>query len=152
MRSVIGKILSFILILLITIQVVSGFYGSYMLISDPYGSSFISAEFLKGTSFDSYLIPGLILLILLSIFPLLALIGLIFRPEWKWIDLINIRKSTHWGLTFALYTGLMLIIWIGTQVRMIGSVHPLQPVIMILGILITALCLIPSVKRNYKII
>ncbi|MCG8346343.1 MAG: hypothetical protein MI924_01000 [Chloroflexales bacterium] len=71
-----------------------------------------------GSPFDSYLIPGLILLVVLGIFPLFVLYGLWTRQYWGWISALLVRTA--------------LIVWIAVEVLIIGY-YPQPPLQLIYG-------------------
>lgn len=127
-----------LLIALMIFQGVSGLFGGTGLVSDPSGETLqIPFEWLNGSPFSNYLIPGWILLIVLGIFPLTSLYGLFRRQRWGWFT--------------ALTTGAALIIWIGVEILIIGyQPHPpLQFIYGLAGIIILGLALLPSVKNFY---
>jgi FtsH-binding integral membrane protein len=124
---------------LIVFQGLSGLLGGVGLVFDPTGESLqIPVSWLENSPFDDYLIPGLILLIVLSFFPLVVFYGLL--------------KKWSWSLLAAFMVGTALIIWIGVQILIIGY-HPQPPLQLIYGLLglsILVLALLPSVRRFYK--
>jgi FtsH-binding integral membrane protein len=124
---------------LIVFQGLSGLLGGVGLVFDPTGESLqIPVSWLENSPFDDYLIPGLILLIVLSFFPLVVFYGLL--------------KKWSWSLLAAFMVGAALIIWIGVQILIIGY-HPQPPLQLIYGLLglsILVLALLPSVRRFYK--
>jgi hypothetical protein len=93
---------------------------------------------LEGSPFENFLIPGLILLIVLGIYPLAVLYGLWHKLKWAW---------------FAAFTvGAALIIWIGVEIVIIGY-HPQPPLQLIyglVGLFIVIFVFLPSVRLYYK--
>ena len=87
---------------------------------------------LEGSPFDSYLIPGLVLLLVLGVTPLAAAIGLRRRRTWAW-----------WP---AGVVGCGLVIWIAVEMTII-TFGWLQPAYAGLGLAIIVACLPPSVRR-----
>lgn len=138
------------LIILMIFQSVSAMYGAISLFIAPDGHLLqMPLSFLQNTPFNNYRIPSLILGIMLGLFPLLGVIGLIFKPGWKWATVFNIYHDRHFGWTYALFTGIMLNIWIITQVQMVGFGHFIQTIYGSLSILILICSLIPSVMNYY---
>ncbi len=46
-------------------------------------------------------------------FPFLsALVGLVAKPSWKSVGVLNIYPSIHWAWAYSLYTGIIVIVWI----------------------------------------
>jgi hypothetical protein len=117
-------------------QGLSGIGGGIALVMDPAGGTLqISVRRLQGSPFNDYLIPGLILLLLLGMFPVIVVYGL-------WARLI-------WSGPAALLVGVALIIWIGVEVLIVGyhSDPPLQLIYGLLGTAILVLALLPSVRQ-----
>lgn len=127
----------FFLLVALLFQGLSGLVGGFGLISDPTGSSMsMSVEWLNDSPFDSYLIPGLILFLALGVFPIFVTYGIWNYRSWSWLS--------------ALLVGVMLIIFIVVEILMIGyqPVPPLQLFYGILGLVLIALVLYPSLRQN----
>ena len=143
---------SFLLWLLMLIVGCGSLYGGTNLILDPSGKRLqIPLFFLTDSPFRSFLIPGLILFFVLGLFPLLSLYGLIFQPKIKALDWLNIYKQQHWGWTYALYTGIMLVIWMDVQIFWIGHSASVQSYFAFTGIIIIIVALLPGVQRKYTL-
>ncbi|MBK9013806.1 MAG: hypothetical protein IPM82_06810 [Saprospiraceae bacterium] len=143
-----------LLIFLLFFNAIGAYYGSIMMLLDPSGSKLqMSLENLNGSIFKNYFVPGIILLLVNGILPTIAGIGLIWRHPLKPLPGFAILKNHQWAWSLALISGLGLMIWIGVQIAMIGywTDLPIQAVYGILGLLITALTLLPSVQHHYKI-
>lgn len=127
-------------------------FGGIMLLGDTSGSLLqTNPLLLKNSPFSSFLIPGTVLFLLLGVFPGIAFYGMVRKPNWKWAQALSVYKNMHWGWTFTLYTGLMLIIWIDVQIAMIGGGDILQTIYALVGVLITILALVPSVMDRFRI-
>jgi len=125
-----------ILMGLIFFQGLSGLAGGIGLVFDPTGKSVsLPIQWLENSPFDDYLIPGLILLIILGIFPLVVSYGLLKKLNWSWFG--------------ALLVGVALVIWIGVEIIIIGykPKPPLQFIYGILGIIILVFVFLPSVRK-----
>lgn len=102
-----------ILVLLLVFQGLSGCLGGARLVADPSGASIeLPLEWLEGSAFSSYFAPGLVLLIVLGVGPLVAAYGVWRRRPWGW--------------TSGFVVGAALIIWLAIQIRIIGY-HPDPP-------------------------
>lgn len=100
----------------------SGLLGGYMLINDPTGSSLnMKLEWLQKTPFPNFLIPGIILFLFVGIGNVLGL----------WITFKKKKKRAQFGLVF----GLILMVWIISQVAWIGYKDFLQPLYFTSGLL-----------------
>ncbi len=129
-----------LLIILLLFQGISGVLGGALLVYDPTGDTLqIPLSLLDGTPFGNYLLPGLILLIVLGIFPVFVAYGLWGKQRWS-------RMGT-------LAVGLALIVWIGVEIAMIGyqSEPPLQAIYGVVGILILLILPVPRTGTPAKI-
>ncbi len=139
------------LALLLIFTGIGGIYGGYSLISAPDGSKMqMSTGILADSPFNTFLIPGIILLFFNGILPLLIAWGLFIKPPWEWPEWINLYHKQHWCWTFSLYYGFILIIWINVQIIMLGFSSLLQPVFALTGALISILTLFPTVFQYYR--
>ncbi|NBC67141.1 MAG: hypothetical protein GVY07_15970 [Bacteroidetes bacterium] len=133
------KLLKRILSILIGFQGLSGLAGGFGLMLDPTGEALgIPQRWLGGSMFDTYFIPGVILFVVLGIFPMICYVGL-----WK-------QKS--WAISGSFVTGVALVIWIFVEIYMIGyhSNPPLQLIYGLTGILIILVSWIRMVGQPGK--
>ena len=123
----------------ILVQGLSGVAGGIGLVFDPSGESLgIPNSWLAGSPFADYLIPGVILLVVLGIVPL--------------VDLYGLWTSRYWGWLGALLIGFALLVWIGVEILIIGyqPQPPLQLIYGVLGVVIIILALLPSVRAYFS--
>jgi len=101
---------------------ISGLLGGYMLINDPSGKTLdLHIEWLHGTPFNNFLIPGIVLFTLNG---LGNIIGFILTLYHKKI-----------GSVMAITFGAILMIWIISQISWIGYKNYLQPLYFSTGLL-----------------
>lgn len=127
----------YILSILVLFQGASGIVGGTGLIIDPSGELLnIPITWLKGSPFPDYLIPGIILASILGIYPLIAFIGLLRRHDW--------------AVTATRNLGFALIIWIATEIIVIGyqAEPPLQLIYGILGLIILLISYFPKLNAD----
>jgi hypothetical protein len=137
--------------ILIAFQTLSGLAGGLLMLVDPSGKSLrMPMIFLMGSPFSDYFVPGLFLLVFLGILPLLSLIGLM-SESWKWPNILNIYKDRHWGWTFSLYVGLILVLWMDLQISFIGYWHSIQTFHALNGVVILIFTLMPPVMEYYRV-
>lgn len=140
----------YLLWLIIFFQSLSGLFGGFSLISDPSGASLrMPLTFLEGTPFNTYLVPGIILFLLLGVFPGITFIGLIGRKHWRRAQQLNTHRNKHWSWTFSIYTAIILILWIDFQVLMIGYESFLQTLYALVGVAILIFALSPGTMQHY---
>ena len=129
----------YVLMIFVLLQGLSGLAGGAGLVLDPTGESLqIPLNWLDDSPFNNFLIPGLILLIVLGLFPLVVLYGLWCKSSWSWFG--------------ALIVGAALIIWIAVEILVIGY-HPQPPLQLIYGcagLIILILVLLSSVRDYTK--
>jgi len=129
----------YFLMILMLFQGLSGLFGGIALVIDPSGELLqMPLSMLAGSPFNTFLIPGIILLIILGIFPMVIFYGL-----WK---------RTNWAWSGALMVSAALIIWIGVEIWMIGyhSEPPLQLIYGLLGLILLSLVTLSSVRNQFK--
>jgi hypothetical protein len=94
------------LIALLVLQALGAIGGGIGLVQDPVNNIGMPVSLLDGTPFSDYLWPGVILLVVVGIFPLGVLYGVLRRRLWGW-----------W---LALAAGAGLIIWIIVEGILLG--------------------------------
>ena len=140
----------YFLFFLHTILIISAFIGAGMMIYEPDGSLLgLDIERLHRTMFPNYLAPGILLLLSNGIFPLLALMGLLFKPNWYKLDILNIYGNTHWGWTYSLYTGIIVITWITVQL-LLTAYFWMHAAVIFLALFIIIFTLLPQHIRYYR--
>ena len=116
---------------------------------DPTGGSLQLTEVLPLLPVRGYTLPGLFLLIVMGIVPLVLTYGLLARPDWTWAAKLSRWSGHHWLWTGTLALGLTLIIWLIIQGLLIGFRWPIQYITAVDGLLIILIALMPSVRRFY---
>lgn len=125
--------------------------GGGALIIDPSGNLVHMPDSLfEHSPFDSFLIPGIILLLVLGVMPMIIAISLLRRTHWEIGEKLNLYSNQYWGWTFSLYTGFALIIWIMVQVYWIQHISVIHLVYFSWGVGIQIVTLLPDVQRRYQ--
>jgi hypothetical protein len=120
------------------------------LLNDPSGNGIgLSLDVLKNTPFKNFFIPGLFLLVVLGLIPLITLYGLLTRKWLNWARKINWDKKFHWSNAFSFYIGILLILWINMQLYFGIVYNNLHFSYTILGVLIIILSQFPATKKDY---
>lgn len=120
-------------------QGLSAVAGGIVLLADPTGAALgLPLAWLEGSPFRDYAIPGLVLLTALGVGPLWVVYGLWLERAWSW--------------TGALLVGLALLGWLAVEIAVVGyqPQPPLQLLYGLVGALVVALCLLPSVRRRLR--
>lgn len=154
MESTIKK-MPFTCKLLVLIHIILGIgaiFGGLVLIIDPSGRLIkMPITLLQKSPFNNFLIPGIILLLILGIMPLIVSYALITRRNWKVATRLNIFIEMHWSWTYSLYIGFALIIWITMEAYFIGQMAAIHVFYLFLGLLIQAVTVLPPVQRYFRV-
>ena len=122
-----------LLIALLVLLSLGGFFGGIAMFVDPSGESIgLPAELLDGLPLSTFLLPGLFLVVVMGIAPLVIAWGLWVRLSWAWIA--------------ALLQGILLVLWICFQILLWGTPIALQLVYLVWGLVLIGLCFAPAVK------
>lgn len=140
--------LLYFLVLLHFLLALGALYGGWMLLTDPLGFG-MRPEWLDRSPFRSYTFPGLFLLVVLGVMPILVAVGLLRRTFFPWGYAFNIYRDRHWAWTFSLLTGLILVAWIAVQLAWVPYFW-LQPVMLTWAWAILVVTLWPSVMRYFQ--
>jgi hypothetical protein len=120
------------------------------MLGDPSGNPLgMPVSDLEATPFQSYLIPGLILIFVWGCGSLLILASLWSRPQFALLDGFSHRVHEHWAWGLTVLLGIALIIWITVQVFKLPAVAPIQYIMYCLSILITGIPLLPQMRQYY---
>jgi len=125
--------LVWILLAFLVLLGIGGLFGGVAFVLAPDGDLLrMPTTYLEGTPFSDFLIPGLLLLTLFGVFPLVVTVGLWRRRPWAWFG--------------AFAVGCALVIFEIVEYLLIGS-DPQQVLWGAIGGLIAVLCIAPSVQR-----
>jgi len=128
---------------------IGGLYGGIAMLADPAGDLIGLAHILPELPVSDFTMPGLFLLIVMGIAPLVLIFGLLARPERAWIDRVFLWSGHHWAWTGTLALGVILAIWLIYQAFVIGFEEPIQYITAADGFLIILLVLLPNVRSYY---
>jgi len=126
--------------------------GGAVLIISPSGELMgLPVSSFKNMPFNSFLIPGIILFLVLGLVPLLLIIALLKKPESKLAEQFNVFKDMHWSWTYSIYIAITLICWIHIQLIFLQSgVFWLHTFYMFYAIVIIIIALLPQIRNLYK--
>jgi hypothetical protein len=141
-----------LLIFLLGFLSLGAFYGGIVFIISPDGPKFgMPLDMLNNSPFKNFLMPGIILLVTFGIFPAFTILGLLKKPENKFLNHLNLLYDYHFTWTFAIYIGIAQIIWINIQTLILNAVDIFHTIYSGLGILIVCIALLPQTRKHYKI-
>ncbi len=140
--------------LLIVLQFLLGF-GAFvsgsLLVAVPDGSLMhMPLSMLQFSPFSSFLIPGIILSLLLGLYPLAVAYALWRQPAWRWPEGLNPFKRMHWSWAASLSAGVIVLVWILVEMLMLRSVAFLHVLYFVWGWALIVLTLTQGVRQHYK--
>jgi hypothetical protein len=140
-----------VLIFLLALLGLGALGGGGVLIISPTGELIgMPLSMLAPSPFHSFLIPGILLFVILGIFPLLLILALISRRPSPIAERINFFGDMSWQWSFCIYLAFALIIWIQLEMVLLNAVHWLHTVYMFYAIAIIFTTLLPRVRSQYK--
>jgi len=137
------------LLFLLVLLGVGGLYGGISMLIDPTGGLLQLTEALPLLPVSDYTLPGLFLLIVMGLAPMVLAYGLGARANWSWAQTLCRWSGHNWAWTGTLGLGVTLAIWLIVQGLLIGFNSPIQYITAANGLLIILLALTPAVRRFY---
>lgn len=142
----------YVLAFLMVFMGLMGILGGGLLAMRPDGSLMkIPVSDLAPTIFPDFLIPGLMLLIIIGILPMLLTYALFARPNSNILKKLNLYSDMDWPWAWAVYYGFVVILWIVIEITLIGYHTVVQSAVSVWGVAIVALALTPRVRNYFKI-
>lgn len=142
-----------LLILLHLLLGIGAVFGGMVLIIDPSGKLIkMPITLLKNSPFHSFLIPGIILLIVLGVLPLIVSFALATKRQFSIANRLNLFAEMHWAWAYSIYISFALIIWITVEAFFIHDVALIHVAYIFLGLAIQAVSLLPSVQKYYLLV
>jgi hypothetical protein len=137
------------LLFLLLLLGAGGLYGGIAMLIDPTGGLLQLTEVLPLLPVADYVLPGLFLLIVMGLAPIVLAYGLAARPNWSWAQILSGWSRHHWAWAGTLGLGLTLAIWLVIQGLLIGFNSAIQYITAADGLLIILLVLTPAVRKFY---
>ncbi|MGE5298038.1 MAG: hypothetical protein ACM3KM_02660 [Acidobacteriaceae bacterium] len=141
----------YILVFLMIFMGVMALWGGIGLVSKPDGSYFkIPLSDLGNTPFQNYLIPGLFLGTSLGILPFLLVYALFVRPRSIIFKKLNLYRDMAWPWTWAVYYGVLQILWITIEIMWVGYHSIVQSIVVVWGVATIVVALLPRIRNYYR--
>jgi len=141
-----------VLIALLLFLGISATGGGFLLIISPSGKMLggLPLSILEHSPFTDFLIPGIILFLILGVFPCVVSRALLKKPVNRFAESLNLFKDMHWSWSFTIYSAFALIVWIQVETIFIQGVGWLQTFYMLYAIPIIFVALLPQVRMYFK--
>lgn len=145
-----------VLIVLGIILAFLGFFSGSQFLLDPSGGTHdMDTSILEGTPVGDFALVGLFFVTCFGILPILSMYGLLRLPRWKWTDAVNRWTGQNWAWTLTAAIGVILVVWIGVEVALIGSPDGfprfLQVMMTLFGVVMFGLAMTPGVKAYTRL-
>lgn len=144
----------FLIGVLIWLQILLGFgaiVSGGMLMLAPDGSLLqMPLSVMQDSPFPNFFVPGMILCVLLGVFPMCVAYGLWKRPGWSWPDAVNPFKRMHWSWAGSLAAGVMVSIWLTVELIWV-EVFFLHILYYAWSGLILLITLLPGTRKYYRL-
>lgn len=115
----------------------SALFGGGNLVLDPTGATMtMPTEWLAGTPFESYFVPGAILFAAFGVGSFVVVFGVLRRASWAWPAAVGL--------------GVGQVGWIVVQMLLLRTVNVLHAVYGGLGLGLAVLALTPPVRRHLR--
>lgn len=136
---------------LLVFQGVGAVGGGAVMVADPSGAAMGWDPSLLGDApFSDFLWPGLILGFGLGVTALVLAYGVIRRPRWRTLSVLERATGQHWAWVGSVGLGAGLMSWIVVQMLLIEFRSFLQPLMFTVGTAIVAVALLPAVRRQFR--
>ncbi|MBE0683381.1 MAG: hypothetical protein IH589_15855 [Anaerolineales bacterium] len=138
-----------ILVFFLVFLALGGFVGAYYFLTDPSGASIGMEKELALLPVPDYTLPGIFLLLVMTITPLFLTFGLIAKPNIPSLQTLLRFAPYHWSWTGTVLLGIILMLWLAVEAYFIGITAPIQYITAINGLLILVLPFLPAIKNYY---
>jgi hypothetical protein len=140
------------LVTLLGLLVVGGFDGGLSFVTDRTGASLgAKLSWLEHTPVKDFLLPGVFLLGVYGIGGLVLIAGLIWRPSPGPLRRLDGALGCHWARVGSIAFGVALVLWIAYEFVVLPDTMILQPILMGIGLAISALPFLSSLRRWYAV-
>jgi hypothetical protein len=138
-----------LVIVLISLSM-GGFSGAIPMLMDPASGGYLDfAHLLPLLPVSNFILPGLFLLIYMSLLPLLLIYGLIAKPSWAFLDRLLNWRGHHWAWTATFLFSIGVGLWLAIEGLLVGW-WPITTITAVQGGLILLITLIPNLRTFYR--
>ena len=126
------------LIFFLLLLAFGGIYGGLAMLVDPTGDLLQVADVLPLLPVPNFILPGLFLLTVMGLIPLLLAFALVVRPRWQWVDSLFKRFNYYWAWVATLLLVVVIAGWLIYEGWLIGF-FPITYATAVIGLLIFCL-------------
>jgi len=140
------------LLVMMGILSIGGFIGGISFVAEPTGEGLgARLSWLDQAPVSDFLLPGLFLLVVYGLVPLLLMGGLVWRFSPGFLRRVDGRVGYRWSWAGTIAVGSVLIVWIVYEFTLLPQRIVLQPILLAVGALMVALPLLPSMRRYCRV-
>jgi hypothetical protein len=130
---------------------ISAVAGGVMMLLDVSGGRYVPAYWLdEFPLIDSFLVPGLVLLLGFGAGSLITAYGVLRRPRWTWLNPVERMTGRHWSSAATIMLGAGQVLWISLELIYLPGVAWLQVVYGATGLGLMLLPLTASARRYLR--
>lgn len=139
-----------ILIFWMLFLALGGLYGGITMLIDPSGGLLQMGDVLQFLPVSDFVLPGLFLLFVMGLAPIVLVYALLARPKWQWLESLLQQSKHYWAWSGTIALVVILTIWLVIEGIMIGFKWAIQYVTAVNGLFILLFVLLPSVRKFYR--
>ncbi len=137
------------LIFVLLFLALGGFSGGIPMLTDPANGGYLQfAELLPQLPVSDFILPGLFLLVVMGLFPLLLTYALIARPAWHGVDRFFQWSKHYWAWTATLFLVVIIAVWLADEGWILGW-WPITYATATIGFLMLLFAMMPAVRKFY---
>lgn len=136
-----------VLAILLGVLAIGAIQGGIAMVLNPIEPLGMTVDYLEGTPVDNYALPGLFLLGIAAA-SIIAIPGLIFEWNWRWVSRIEIAIGYRWPWLAAVAIGGVLLAFEITELFIVPF-HPVMHPLLIAGSLAILVLPMTSSARRY---
>jgi len=137
------------LVIVLVLLSMGGFSGAIPMLADPVSGGYLQfEELLPLLPVPNLILPGLFLLFVMGLFPLLLAYSLVARPNWGWMDKAFSWSKHYWAWAACLVLVAIIAIWLVYEGSLVGW-FPITYLTGLLGGLILLIAILPSVRKYF---
>ena len=126
-----------------------GFSGGIPMLADPANGGYLQfSHLLPLLPVSNFILPGLFLLGVIGLVPILLSYALIARPNWPRVAVLFNWSKPYWAWTATLLFVAVIAIWLAYEGSLIGW-FPITYATAVAGFFILLLALLPGVRKFY---
>ena len=136
------------LVFVLLFLALNGLGGGIVMLMDPTGNLLGVADILPFLPVPNFILPGIFLVVVMGLLPLLIGYALIARPNWPWVDSLFRWGNHYWAWTATVALVAILAIWLAVEGILIGM-FPITYATAVVGLLLLLFALWPGVRKFY---